>query len=132
MAWKLNSSKPIYLQLIGILKSQIVSGQYAPGEKLKSVRDLAAEAGVNPNTMQKALAGLEDEGLIYTNRTSGRYVTEDEDILQQIRSENAGGLILDFLKSMQNMGFTKDDIFQLLEHHMNTQIHSVSLNQEED
>ena len=77
MAWNLDADKPIYAQLVEIIQMQIISGQYRAGDRLPSVRELAAEASVNPNTMQKALAELERNGLIYTQRTSGRMVTED-------------------------------------------------------
>ena len=76
MQWQLRGDRPIYQQLMEQLTEQIVSGQLGAGDKVPPVRELAAEAGVNPNTMQRALADLEREGLMYTNRTSGRYVTE--------------------------------------------------------
>ena len=79
MAWNLDSDRPIYAQLLERIELQIVSGTYGPGDKLPSVRELAAEASVNPNTMQKAFAELERSGLIVTKRTSGRFVTEDKD-----------------------------------------------------
>ena len=77
MGWNLKSDRPIYAQLIEQIELMIVSGMYPPGAKLPSVRDLAADAAVNPNTMQRALSQLETDGLLYTQRTSGRYVTED-------------------------------------------------------
>ena len=83
MAWNLDSDRPIYAQLLERIQLQIVSGIYAPGDKLPSVRDLAAEASVNPNTMQKAFAELERSGLIETKRTSGRFVTEDKNMITQ-------------------------------------------------
>ena len=79
MAWKLDNDRPIYAQIVEKIKLRIISGFYQPGSKLPSVRDLALEAGVNPNTMQKAFAELENSGLLITMRTSGRMVTEDED-----------------------------------------------------
>ena len=77
MAWKLNPERQIWLQLVDVLKFRIVSGQYPAGVKLPSVRELAAEAGVNPNTMQRALAALEESGLVSAQRNTGRYVTQD-------------------------------------------------------
>ena len=74
MAWKLDSDRPIYAQILEIIQMQIISGKYQPGDKIPSVRELAADAGVNPNTMQKALSELERSGLILTQRTSGRTV----------------------------------------------------------
>ena len=85
MAWNLNADKPIYAQLVEILQMQIVSGQYRAGDRLPSVRELAAIASVNPNTMQKALAELERNGLNNTQRTSGRTVTEDSQLIRQTR-----------------------------------------------
>ena len=77
MAWTLDSDRPIFLQIVERIQTDIVSGRYQPGDKLPSVRDLAAEASVNPNTMQKAFAELERTGLVYSRRTSGRFITED-------------------------------------------------------
>ncbi len=88
MAWNLDSDRPIYAQLLERIQLQIVSGIYAPGDKLPSVRELAAEASVNPNTMQKAFAELERSGLIVTKRTSGRFVTEDKNMIAQIRTSS--------------------------------------------
>ena len=81
MAWELDADRPIYAQLVERIQKEIVSGKYQPGEKLPSVRDLAAVAAVNPNTMQKAFAELERSGLIVTQRTSGRAVTEDTELI---------------------------------------------------
>ena len=89
MAWDLDADRPIYAQLVERIQMQIVSGQYLPGGKLPSVRDLAAVAAVNPNTMQKAFAELERSGLIITQRTNGRTVTEDEEMIRKIRAELA-------------------------------------------
>ena len=86
MAWDLDADRPIYAQLVERIQMQIVSGQYLPGGKLPSVRDLAAVAAVNPNTMQKAFAELERSGLIITQRTNGRTVTEDEEMIRKIRA----------------------------------------------
>ena len=93
MEWELKSDRPIYTQLLEELKRRIVSGYYKPGEKLMPVRELAQEAKVNPNTMQKALVELEELGLIYTERTNGKFVTEDEklimkDILEGVNKNN--------------------------------------------
>ncbi len=89
MPWELDSDRPIYTQIVDRLKHEIVSGFYPPGSRLPSVRDLAAQASVNPNTMQKAFTELERTGLIVTRRTSGRTVTEDTALIEQVRSELA-------------------------------------------
>ena len=89
MAWNLNSDRPIYAQILERIQMQIVSGVYQPGTKIPSVRELAADAGVNPNTMQKALAELERSGLVMTQRTSGRVVTEDLNMIKETRNQLA-------------------------------------------
>lgn len=110
MAWTLDTDRPIYVQLIERIQMQIVSGQYPPGSWLPSVRDLAAEAAVNPNTMQRAFAELERSGLILTQRTSGRTVTEDTDLIHQIRQTLAREHLDQFLKKMQELGFSQEQI----------------------
>ena len=114
MAWNLDSDRPIYAQLLARIQLQIVSGTYGPGDKLPSVRELAAEASVNPNTMQKAFAELERSGLIVTKRTSGRFVTEDKDMITQIRTQLAKEEALSFIEKMKELGFEKNDILALL------------------
>ena len=89
MPWTFESDRPIYTQLLEKIRLNIISGTYPIGSKLPSVRDLAAEAAVNPNTMQKALAELERSELIYSQRTSGRYVTEDAGMIQKIKEDMA-------------------------------------------
>ena len=115
MQWQLRGDRPIYQQLVEILTEQIVSGQLAAGDKVPAVRELAAQAGVNPNTMQRALADMEREGLMYTNRTSGRYVTEDKEMIQKIREQIASDRIAEFLAGMSQLGFTEQEIVTLLE-----------------
>ena len=97
MSWNLDSSRPIYAQIIEKVSLDIVSGKYQPGDKLPSVRDLAAQAGVNPNTMQKALSELERENLVHSARTSGRFITEDKAMIEKMREELASTQIKDFL-----------------------------------
>lgn len=109
MPWELDSDRPIYAQIVDRLKHEIVSGFYPPGSRLPSVRDLAAQASVNPNTMQKAFTELERTGLIVTRRTSGRTVTEDTALIEQVRSELAELQISQFLTRMQHLGYQKDD-----------------------
>lgn len=114
MPWTLDDTRPIYLQLEDIIKSKIIAGIYKPGQKLPSVRELAAEAAVNPNTMQKALAELERSGLVYTQRTSGRYITEDTAIMQNLKHQLAHDLIYQFLEAMAHLGYTREESIQLL------------------
>lgn len=114
MAWTLNSDRPIYAQLLEKLKMQIVSGFYQPGDRLPSVRDLAQEASVNPNTMQKAFTELERSGLIITQRTSGRIVTEDINMIKEIQLELAKENIKAFLENMKQLGYTETEIVTLI------------------
>ena len=114
MAWNLNSDRPIYAQILERIQMQIVSGVYQPGTKIPSVRELAADAGVNPNTMQKALAELERSGLVMTQRTSGRVVTEDLNMIKETRKQLAGEQVRDFVKRMKDLGFDREDIIDLL------------------
>ena len=109
MKWELDSERPVYLQLIEQIQAGIIAGYYKPGDKLPSVRDLAAEATVNPNTMQKALTDLERTGLIYTNRTSGRFITSDEALIHKLREESAILLVFEFLERMKRHGFEPED-----------------------
>lgn len=109
------SNMPIYLQLIDLIKLQIVSGRLKPGDKLPSVRELAMEYGVNPNTMQKALSELEWEKLVYTVRTTGRYVTENEELIRQLRKELAEMRISEFFSELKKLGYSKEEIRNLLE-----------------
>ena len=114
MEWKLDDSRPIWVQLEERLTRRILSGWYKAGEKLPTVRDLAAEAGVNPNTMQRALAALDGEGLSVPNRTVGRTVTEDEGVLEAMRSRLAGNIIDQFFESAAELGYSKEQAVQLL------------------
>lgn len=114
MTWNLQSDRPIYRQLVEQMQLRIVSGEYKPGDRLPSVRDLAAQAAVNPNTMQKALAELEQSGLVYTQRTSGRFITEDEQMLAQLKHELARHKILDFFADMQQLGIGKNEAISLM------------------
>lgn len=115
MSWNLDSSRPIYAQIIEKVSLDIVSGKYQPGDKLPSVRDLAAQARVNPNTMQKALSELERENLVHSARTSGRFITEDKDMIEKMREELASTQIKEFLNKMSQMGFDYNKTIALLE-----------------
>ena len=115
MAWNLDSDRPIYAQIVEKVQMQIVSGFYKPGDKLPSVRDLAAEANVNPNTMQKAFTELERSGLIATQRTSGRLVTEDINMIKDIQKELAAEQIKYFFTRMKELGFEKEETAALIE-----------------
>lgn len=114
MPWNLDSSRPIYLQIIERVQMDVITGRYQPGDKLPSVRDLAQEAAVNPNTMQKALSELERSGLIYSQRTSGRFITEDKELIHQMQKELAAAEVSAFVAHMKQLGITPEKIRQLL------------------
>lgn len=114
MSWNLDSDRPIYMQIIERLKMDIISGVYAPGQKLPSVREFAMEASVNPNTMQRALAELERDGLVFSQRTSGRFITEDVSLMKEIKVELASEQIKEFLKRMERLGIQKEEIIALI------------------
>lgn len=114
MQWNLNSERPVYLQLIEQIQAGIISGYFKPGDKLPSVRDLAADAAVNPNTMQKAFTELERIGLVYTNRTSGRFITSDEKLIKELKEESAINEIKEFIKKMKQLGLDADEIIELI------------------
>ncbi len=114
MPWNLNSDRPIFIQIIEVIQLDIVSGKYAPGDKLPSVRDLAQEAAVNPNTMQKALAELERTGLVFSQRTSGRFITEDTKMIEDLKASLAKEKIEEFLENMQKLGFKKEETITLM------------------
>ena len=115
MNWTFQSDRPIYIQLQEQIMLLIVSGAYPPGTKLPAVRDMAADASVNPNTLQKALSELEREGLVYTKRTSGRFVTEDEKMITQAKTQLAMDQIELFIARLADMGYSKEEIFALIE-----------------
>lgn len=114
MPWNLDSSRPIYLQIIERVQMDVITGRYQPGDKLPSVRDLAQEAAVNPNTMQKSLSELERSGLIYSQRTSGRFITEDKELIHQMQKELAAAEVSAFVAHMKQLGITPEEIRQLL------------------
>ncbi len=115
MPWELKSDRPIYTQLIEQIELMIFSGIYPLGSKLPSVRDMAQEAAVNPNTMQRALVKLEEDGLIITHRTSGRTITEDANMIQMAKTKLAQEQISQFLEKMQLMGFEEKEILTIID-----------------
>jgi GntR family transcriptional regulator len=114
MNWQFDNDMPIYSQLVGQIKQRIVAGVFPPGERLPSVRDLATDAGVNPNTMQRALTELERGGLVYSQRTAGRFVTEDQAMIENAKRGLAEKHIVSFLTAMTRLGYGKEDILTLL------------------
>ena len=114
MAWTLCADRPIYTQLVEKIQRDIVSGVYKAGDKIPPVRELATEAAVNPNTMQKALAELERMGLLYTQRTSGRFVTEDEGMIDKVKEEMASQQIEVFLENMKQLGYDVEETIRVI------------------
>ena len=110
MPWDLDENRPIYLQLMEKIQQDIISGVYQAGDRLPSVRELALDAAVNPNTMQKALSELERSGLVYSQRTSGRFITEDKNMLKQLKTEH----IREFLITMKQLGFPPEETLALI------------------
>ena len=118
MPWILDSDRPIFIQILERIRMNIISGKYQPGEKLPSVRELAAGAAVNPNTMQRAFAELERAGLVYSKRTSGRFITEDQEMIEALKADIAKEKIRLFLESMQQLGYEKEQILSLMRQSM--------------
>lgn len=116
MEWKFNNGTPIYSQIVTQLSQRIASGAFAPGERLPSVRDLAADAGVNPNTMQRALAELERRKLVHSERTSGRFITDDQDTLRSLHTQLAERYISELFQKLYALGMTDGEIItQIME-----------------
>jgi Bacterial regulatory proteins, gntR family. len=115
MQWDLNSEKPVYLQLVEQIQAGIISGKYRPGDKLPSVREMAAQAMVNPNTMQRAMSELERDGLVYANRTAGRFITSDEELIRQLKKRYITRIISEFLEKMEQLGLNHDEIVSLID-----------------
>ena len=115
MQWQFSNEMPIYSQLVEQIKIGIVSGMFPPGERLPSVRDLATEAGVTPNTMQRAMTELERDGLVYSQRTAGRFVTEDHAVIEAAKRDLAQRHIHAFLAAMLRLGYGREEIISLLE-----------------
>lgn len=113
MAWNLDSNRPIYLQLQEELELRIVTGLYPPGSQLPGVRVLAQEAAVNPNTMQKAFQELERSGLVFAQRTSGRFVTEDKEMVNELRLRLAMEQTKAYLAGMKKLGLSKEEALEL-------------------
>ena len=114
MAWKLDSDRPIYAQLLEEIQMRIVSGKYPCGSRLPRVRELSAEAGVNPNTMQKAFSELERSALILTRRTAGRFVTEDVSLIEQLRQSLAKEYLECFFQNMHQLGYERNEVLSFL------------------
>jgi len=114
MKFDFDNNIPIYIQLVEQIKICIISGKIKPGERLPSVRDLALQIKVNPNTIQKALVELEELKLVYTERTNGKYVTTDEKLINKVKEEYAKEITNKYFSSMESIGFNKKDTINYL------------------
>lgn len=114
MPWEISSERTIYMQLMDYIKLRILSGEYKPGDKVASVRDLATEAAVNPNTMQRALTELERIGLLYTQRTNGRFITEDTNLIEATRNDMAKQETMAYLEKMRSLGLDNTTIRSII------------------
>lgn len=114
MDWNIAAGRPVYVQLVEQMELALVNGTFPPGSKIPPVRELAAQAGVNPNTMQRALQELESRGLLQAQRTAGRTVTAEADALQQLRRKRAAALATDFLRQMKALGLDRSETKELL------------------
>ena len=119
MSWELKGDRPVYAQLVEIIGQKIIKNEFPPDSKLPSVRDLAAMAEVNPNTLQKALVELESEGLISSIRTTGKYVTNDVDLIENYRRKLAVRELGAFVGKMKDLGFEVEEIKQLVDKEVN-------------
>lgn len=108
MEYNFDNERPIYIQLVELIRTMIVSGKFKQGERLPSVRELALTMKVNPNTMQKALAELENEKLIFTERTNGKYVTTDNVLIEKVKRKLAEQKMNNYLSSMEDIGIDYD------------------------
>lgn len=114
MSFEFNNDTPIYLQIIEHIKMLIISGKYMPMQKIPSVRELSLEYEVNPNTIQKALGELENLGLIFTERTNGKFVTSNLDIIQKVKEETIDEMVDSFYESMEKIGLNKNQVLEIL------------------
>lgn len=115
MSYKFDNNTPIYIQLVEVLKKDIISGKMNPKDRLPSVRDLALEFKVNPNTMQRALVELETLKLVYTESTNGRYITRDKKLIDKYKNKYAEEISNNYISNMEKLGFTKEELMNYLE-----------------
>ena len=115
MDYIFSNERPIYVQLVEKIRVEIISGKLKPGERIPSVRELSLTARVNPNTMQKALAELEDEGLVYTERTNGKFVTDNKELIEKIKKQMAEEKVNNYLEGMKNIGISKEEAIKYLQ-----------------
>lgn len=118
MAWSFSSDRPVYLQIAERIIKSVLSGKYVAGEQIPTVRQLALEAAVNPNTVQHAFAELENEGIIISKGTVGRYVTDDTEIIEACRKRMAKQLVKSFVKNAVQLGVSEEQCLEMIEEEM--------------
>lgn len=109
-----DNNMPIYMQIVDFLKVYIIAGKFKPGEKLPSVRDFANDLKVNPNTMQKALQDLEELKIVYTERTNGKFVTNDEKLIKKYKMDYAKNLTKEYIRNMKTLGLSLEEIKKIM------------------
>lgn len=114
MSWSFSSDRPVYVQLAQRIRNSVVTGVYPPGSQIPSVRQLAVTAAVNPNTVQHAFAELENEGLLVSKGTTGRFVTEDPVMIERCRQQQARALVSEFIKSASHISISRDELIQMI------------------
>ncbi|MBE7055949.1 MAG: GntR family transcriptional regulator [Ruminococcaceae bacterium] len=114
MSWKFLADSPVYIQIADRIRSSVLSGEYAPGGQIPTVRQLATIAAVNPNTVQHAFSELEDQGLIVSKGTMGRFVTDDEAVIQSCRKKHAEKLVKQFLVNANRMSISKEELISMI------------------
>ena len=114
MSWKFSPDRPVYVQVAERMRNLIISGQYPPGGQIPSVRQIALDAAVNPNTVQRSVAELESEGLIVSRGTVGNFVTDDEGTISLCKKSRAGALVDEFIKSAAELSISKEELIQLI------------------
>lgn len=115
MIWKLNTDEPVYIQLMGIIRGAVLAGEYPPGGRVPSVRELATAARVNPNTMQRALSELEREGVLVSQGTLGRTVTEDDAVLTALKERAVHELAVSCAEKFKQLGISPQKAGELLQ-----------------
>ena len=115
MAWKFTSDRPVYLQIAERITKSVLSGEYKPGEQIPSVRQLALEAAVNPNTVQRAFTELENSGIVISKNTIGRFVTDDTEILESCRNDLAKKIVKEFILNMNHLSITTEQALKIIE-----------------
>jgi len=114
MQWRIDSNRPVYVQIMEHIRSAVLSNEYPPGSRIPSVRELAALVNVNPNTMQRAMAELEQQGLLVSTGTLGRFVTEDESVIDALRQQAIQEAVRECAARFRELGLTMQEAAELL------------------